>query len=103
MKSNPETVQICRQLIRILLSSAMVFGTGNFQRSADMDCFQQQKDLTWVAGWTEHRPGNIQEKAAMPLSSSLALVHIILIARTGVQLASVDLRPILVVQDGWEE
>lgn len=103
MKSNPETVQICRQLIRILLFSAKVFRSGNFQRSADMDCFQQQKDLTWVADWAEHRPENTQEKAAMPLSSSLALVHIILTARTGVQQASVDLRPILVVQDEGEE
>lgn len=66
-----------------------------------MDCFHQQNDIALVCR-AEYRSQIMQKKLQCPFSS-LAVVHIILIERTGIQLPSVDQRPRLVIQDEEEE
>lgn len=64
--------------------------------------FISRMTLPWFAGWAEYRSQIMQKKLQSPCSS-LAVVHIILIERTGIQLPSVDQRPRLVIQDEEEE
>lgn len=91
MNSNPETAQICRQYFRIPLFSAVVF----VETSKDQQIwtvFISRMTLPWFAGWAEYRSQIMQKKLQSPCSS-LAVVHIILIERTGIRLPSVDQRP----------
>lgn len=71
-----------------------------------MDYFQQQDGHTHCFGLQAEQTVDLKicrRRQQCPYCPPLALVHNTSIARTGIQLVSVHLRPILIIQEEREE